>query len=373
MLVGRNVPSPGAAAVVRELEARSIAVSVLQADVSCRNDVCGIVERLDRDGTRLRGVFHAAGVLDDGMLHQQEWSRFARVLAPKLDGAWNLHEATQQRDLDLFVLFSAGATLLGTAGQSSYVAANAFLDGLAHWRRANHLPALSVNWGRWTQVGMAAALSDEHQTRLADQGLVGIEPAAGVEALERALTLKIPQVAVLRFDRAQLAARRRQHAIVPTLVSELTTAAEPTPSPTVPETIRTQVEQTPPSQRRGLLLAHVRERVGRILQLDPSRTVDPRQPLTEIGLDSLMAVELRNALVASTGAPLAPTLLFDYPTLDRLVEHLLTDHFTPSAPPTPNGAPDAILAAHSATVRQLEQLSDDEAEQLLLAELGLTR
>jgi acyl carrier protein len=290
-----------------------------------------------------------------------------------VDGAWYLHDLTQHRDLDFFVLFSAGATLLGTAGQGSYVAANAFLDGLAHWRQANHLPALSINWGNWTRVGMAAAMSDEHRMRLAEQGLTGIEPSAGLTALERALTLTIPHVAVLSLDRTVLDERRRQHAGIPTLLSDLATAAVRSESSPVVETIRAQVEQAPLSQRRGLLLTHVRERLGHVLRLDPRRTIDPRQPLTEIGLDSLMAVELRNSLVASTGAQLSPTLLFDYPTLEALVEHMLADHIASSPSSRPEVRRDEFEAARSATMHQLERLSEDEAEQLLLAELGLSR
>ncbi len=134
----------------------------------------------------LRGIIHAAGVLDDGIISQQNWSRFERVWAPKANGAWNLHVLTQDQPLDFFVLFSSAAALIGSAGQSNYTAANEFLDGLASYRQANGLPATSINWGAWSDVGMAATLKkDDHGRKREGES---ISPAEGVILLEKLLT-----------------------------------------------------------------------------------------------------------------------------------------------------------------------------------------
>ena len=148
----------------------------------------------------LRGIVHAAGVLDDGPLVQQEWDRFAEVMAPKVQGAWELHAATEDLPLDFFVLFSSVASLLGSAGQGNYAAANAFLDGLAHYRRAQGLQALSINWGPWAEVGMAAALEERTRQRQTERGFHFIEPTQGTRALGEVLERSYPQLAVLPLD-----------------------------------------------------------------------------------------------------------------------------------------------------------------------------
>src|SRR5262249_38081255 len=147
----------------------------------------------------LRGIIHAAGVIDDGLLLQQDWQRFTRVMAPKIDGAWNLHTLTRGQRLDFFVMFSSMASVMGSIGQGSYAAANAFLDGRAACRRADGLAGLSINWGPWAEVGMAALHGGvRHQTKLL--GVRTIAPAAGLSVLERLLPLRRAQIGVLPVD-----------------------------------------------------------------------------------------------------------------------------------------------------------------------------
>jgi NADPH:quinone reductase-like Zn-dependent oxidoreductase len=147
VLVGRHAPSASAVQAIQAMRALGTQVTVEQADVARADEIAAVLAHIDRSMPALRGVFHAAGVLDDGLLAQQSWERFERVLGPKVNGAWNLHVLTQDKPLDLFVLFSAGAALIGPLGQGSYAAANAFLDGLAYLRASLGLPAISINWG----------------------------------------------------------------------------------------------------------------------------------------------------------------------------------------------------------------------------------
>src|SRR5262249_45550766 len=148
-------------------------VLVMQADVANFTDVGRLITTCQTQGP-LRGIVHAAGVLDDGVLTQQSAERFSRVMAPKVHGAWNLHTHSRQLQLDFFVSFSPMASLLGSAGQSNYAAANAFLDALAHHRRAHGLPSLTINWGPWAEVGMAARLS------VAGQGVEKLKVSDGL-------------------------------------------------------------------------------------------------------------------------------------------------------------------------------------------------
>jgi hypothetical protein len=168
-----------------------------QVDVSESDAVAQVVDRLGRTGNPVRGVFHCAGVLDDGVLAQQSWQRFVRVMTPKVDGAWNLHQATRHLSLDWFVLFSSAASLFGAAGQGNYAAGNAFLDALAHYRRAQGQPGLSVNWGAWAGGGMATSLGVEHRERWRQQGIQLIDPERGLEVLGRLMDGGPAQAAVL--------------------------------------------------------------------------------------------------------------------------------------------------------------------------------
>jgi NAD(P)-dependent dehydrogenase (short-subunit alcohol dehydrogenase family) len=196
-LVGRRRPSAATLDTIGALEQAGVEVLVLQADIACEADVERVFATLRAAGPALRGVIHAAGVLDDGMLGQQTWERFTPVLAPKLAGAWLLDQATRTLPLDFFVLFSSSSALLGAAGQANYAAANAALDALAQRRRAAGLPALSVNWGAWDEVGMVAALDERDRRRFALRGIELITLEAGLRTLQRLLAQDAPQIAVL--------------------------------------------------------------------------------------------------------------------------------------------------------------------------------
>ena len=190
-LLAEWLRSHGAGRVV--VASRSSATRVDMTDAEL---VRGLVDGLDN----LKGVFHLAGILDDGLLAGQDWPRFARVLAPKALGAWHLHEATRHLELDAFVLFASAAGVLGAEGQGNYAAANALLDGLARWRHAQGLPGLALDWGAWADVGMAAGLPERERQRLQAQGLRPLTAAEAFAALEAALASGQPQAVVLAMD-----------------------------------------------------------------------------------------------------------------------------------------------------------------------------
>lgn len=369
VLVGRRGADRAAQESIDELERQGAEVVVARADVARHAEISALLREIDETLPPLRGVFHAAGVVADSLLQHQDWERFVAVMAPKMSGAWSLHLLTAQRALDFFVLFSSGAAILGSPGQSNYAAANAFLDALAHVRRAQGRQALSINWGPWAGVGMTAALGEAGERRLAVRGLGSMTPDQGLRALELALRQDTAQIAVLPIDWP--------------VYQEHVTAGKDTPlwaalirrSPRPGSTAASRDEamvrglaDAPPSKRRSLLLAHIREQAGRVLGLDSSYQADPRRPLQELGLDSLMAVELRNGLTASLGCVLPTTLLFDYPTMDALAGRLLHDLGLDQIPEQP--APPGDIEQQAQATPALDQLSDEEAEALLVAELN---
>ena len=176
VLAGRSAPSEEARLAIGEMERAGARVLVVQADVSRREDVDRLLGQIDGTGVPLRGVIHAAGTFDDGVLLEQRWERFEKVMAAKVAGAWNLHQATRGIPLDFFVAYSSGASLLGSTGQGNYAAANSFLDGLAGYRQSLGLPGLAINWGPWAEVGRSA-WNEWPPRGAADSALAGLDRA----------------------------------------------------------------------------------------------------------------------------------------------------------------------------------------------------
>jgi acyl carrier protein len=308
---------------------------------------------------------HSAGVLDDAGLLLQGATRFARVFAPKVRGGYLLDVMTRVDPLDFFVLFSSAAAVLGSGGQSNHAAANTVLDTLARERRNRGLPALSINWGPWKDIGAAAALGITE--RLADEGLMALSPAQGLVAFERLLQRAECQVAVLSIDWdrcLQHSGPLARSAFLSDAARGAVARATTTDAPIQrQEDLRQLVLETTVGRWRDVVEAFVSERVLRALGLDPARTIDPRTPLGELGLDSLLAIELRNALARSLGTSLPATLLFDYPTLDTLTDYVMRDVLELEVAPAGPGG----LEAPADLVGSIEELADEEVDRLLAA------
>jgi acyl transferase domain-containing protein/acyl carrier protein len=366
VLVGRRAPSAVARARIDGLEATGARVRVAAADVARHAELTALLQDLKSTMPPLRGVFHAAGLLDDGILLQQSRERFQRVMAPKVAGAWNLHRLTRDLPLDFFVLFSSMSAVLGMAGQGNYAAANAFLDTLAQERARRGLPALAIAWGAWAEVGLAARADlGEPGGRLAERGLGSIQPAFGVRALERLLARGAVQVAVSPFDATAWCAAEPT-AAASQLFSELLPGdAGPVAAAELGEALATRLRGVAPGARRELLETHLAERIGQVLKLAPEQ-VDRGFPLRMLGFDSLMTLELRNRLEMDLGVTLSAAVLWNYPSVAQLAAHL-AEPAVPAAPPRVEApgqaAPGAPLAAIMADV---SALSDDDAMETLL-------
>ena len=199
VLTGRKKAPGHLRPVLNKMKAAGVHILEAPADVSRLDQVEELFDHIAQNLPPLHGIFHAAGVLEDGVLLQLDDNRFRAVCAPKIAGAWNLHSLTLKYPVDLFVMFSSAMALLGSPGQGNYAAANAFLDALAHHRRALGMPGLSVNWGPWSGIGLAAAQTNRGE-RLAQRGLAGVEPAIALEALGRLIAADRAQFAVMALD-----------------------------------------------------------------------------------------------------------------------------------------------------------------------------
>jgi myxalamid-type polyketide synthase MxaC len=358
VLTGRSAPSAVAAGAIDRLRAAGAVVEAVRTDVSKRDDVDRLFATIAASGRPLKGIVHSAGVLDDGVALQQTWDRLRGVFAPKVAGAWNLHLASAALPLDFFVLYSSLASVLGSAGQANYASGNAFVDALAHLRRSQGLPALSVGWGRWGGSGMAAALSEADRRRLAEAGFSEMDPDAAFAALERAIASGPPHTAIMAVDWARYAAYRGT--ALPFLSSLLHTPA-PVPAAAQVPPLLASLQNAPAERHKAVVLQHVRRDVLAVLGLAGTERLDDEQGLRDAGLDSLMALELKNRLQASTGQQLPSTLAFDYPTTAALASFISE---------TLGGAGAVQPQASAVATQDLDEMSEDEAAALLAEELA---
>jgi NAD(P)-dependent dehydrogenase (short-subunit alcohol dehydrogenase family)/acyl carrier protein len=345
--VGRQV------AVIRGLEARGASVHLAAVDVADEAQLAEFLAGFRDEGwPPVRGVVHAAGVLQDQAVLQLDAAAFAAVFRAKVVGAWLLHRLLDREPLDFFVLFSSAAALLGSAGQANYAAANAFLDALAHYRRARGLPATAINWGAWGEVGLAAKI--DRGARLARRGLAFFTPRQGIAALERILARGDVQAAFVPFS---LAEWQRFYPVAARLPKFSRLAAGEAPAAAA-GTVGEQLRAVPREERGAGIERYLRDAVARVLGLAPAR-VDLDRPITRMGLDSLMAVEVRNRIEADLGLRLSMVTLLRGPSLAELSAQVLTE--LPEAPGEPAPAADSLLA----TVETMDEAALDN----LLAEL----
>ncbi|CAM5685287.1 hypothetical protein SCANM63S_03414 [Streptomyces canarius] len=294
LLAGRRGPA-ATAGLEAELTASGATVVSVACDVADRGQLAGVLAAIP-PAHPLGAVIHCAGVLDDALVESLTPDRLDAVLAPKADGAWNLHELTRDRGLSAFVLFSSAAGVLGGPGQANYAAANAFLDALAQYRRDLGLPAQSLAWGLWASESDMAA--DADRNRLGQAGIGALSTEQGLALFDAALTAGDPLLVPMRFTPAALTGQR-----VPALLDDLVPSRAPVPS--TPAGRATRILDAPPADRERLVLDLVTDLVATVLGHADARSVAPDRGFPELGLDSLAAIDLRNRLNAETGLRLS--------------------------------------------------------------------
>jgi acyl transferase domain-containing protein/acyl-CoA synthetase (AMP-forming)/AMP-acid ligase II/predicted O-methyltransferase YrrM len=322
ILIGRHKPS---VAVQQQLQALNAAqITVMQADVAQYEAIAQVLAEVKSTHPPLRGIIHAAGVLQDGMIANQTWEQFAKVLAPKVQGAWNLHVLTANMPLDFFILFSSVASLLGNVGQANHAAANSFLDALAHYRQAQGLVGLSLNWSAWAEIGAAA--NYQASERLMKDGINFIKPHQGIALCASLFTQSVPQIGIMPIDWMQLATSKwGNSAFISQLkpdVVEKPTVEKSVEKPTV--AIVQRLTTLSAKEQRRQLTEYVQAQIANVLG-KPASAIDANQGLFTTGIDSLTAVDLRNRLQKNLNCSLPATVLFNYPSVTELVNYLLTD------------------------------------------------
>lgn len=357
LLVGRSPATSRADEALDALRNRGATIRAIVADVACPKQLAQALASA-ADLPPIRGVLHLAAVLDDGLLIDQTVDRCLAQLAPKLLGAWHLHRLTRDQALDFFVLYAAGATLLGSPAQGAYTAGNAFLDALSHERHRLGLPTLAIDWGPFAEVGLAAKAG--RVERLAARGVASLRPEQADRALDALLAYPDPQVGVFDLDLQRWLEFFPAAAASP-YWSEL--PRKPVGSPAAAEglVLRDQLTSAPAAARLALLESLLADVLARVLRTSGSR-IDRRLPFSAMGVDSLMSLEFRNRLEAGLGERLSATLLFTYPNLSALAAHLLDTLSLPSPSLPANGtAPEAAQNIPTGSAQTDDSVAVDEA------------
>ncbi|WP_128910960.1 type I polyketide synthase [Mycobacterium tuberculosis] len=329
VLVSRRGPdAPGAAELVAELAAAGAQVQVVACDAADRAALAKVIADIPVQHP-LSGVIHTAGALDDAVVMSLTPDRVDVVLRSKVDAAWHLHELTRDLDVSAFVMFSSMAGLVGSSGQANYAAANSFLDALAAHRRAHGLPAISLGWGLWDQASaMTGGLDAADLARLGREGVLALSTAEALELFDTAMIVDEPFLAPARIDLTAL----RAHAVaVPPMFSDLASAPtrrqvdDSVAAAKSKSALAHRLHGLPEAEQHAVLLGLVRLHIATVLGNITPEAIDPDKAFQDLGFDSLTAVEMRNRLKSATGLSLSPTLIFDYPTPNRLASYIRTE------------------------------------------------
>jgi pimeloyl-ACP methyl ester carboxylesterase/NAD(P)-dependent dehydrogenase (short-subunit alcohol dehydrogenase family)/aryl carrier-like protein len=320
VLVGRNKPSENATHTLQVLERSGVKILVNQADISNKRDVRKVLEKIKVSLPPLKGIIHAAGVLDDGILQGLSWERFQKVMAPKVRGTWNLHQLTQDIPLDFFVMFSSAASLLGSPGQGNYAAANAFLDAIARYRKAQKLPALSINLGSLSD-GMATT------KQLAVKGLNLIKIEKILATLPQLLSENTPQIGLISVNWEELSQQFPyliQSPYFQEIVGDASLITQKSTSKQQQTNIFERLLNIAPIQREEYLISYLQTSISQIMQLN-GKSISPSESLLDLGMDSLMVMEAINQLKSDLQLMLYPREFYERPRIDALAKYLASE------------------------------------------------
>ncbi|HEY5808069.1 MAG TPA: beta-ketoacyl reductase [Povalibacter sp.] len=356
---------------VLELERQGAAVTVVSVDVSDRARMEELFATLREQTPALAGIIHAAADIKFSALTEMSAEALQATLRPKVQGTWLLHELSRNLPLDFFALFSSATTLFGASRIAHYAASNQALDFLAHWRRSAGLPALSVDWGAWEEI----RLLGEHRDEVERFGLRPMPADRALQAMSRLAASRVAQRTVADVDwplLKQAFETRGRHRFFERIASQASPAAAAVAES--PVSWKALLETSAPEDRNEVLAGLVADEVRRVLELDSREPLDPDRGLFEMGMDSLMSVQLKKRLAHATGATLPATLTFTYPTVTALTQYLLREIFgvTPLAQAVPKTQPHIKTSPSLSPVTaadDLQALSDEQVKDLLSHEL----
>ncbi|WP_111977562.1 type I polyketide synthase [Algibacillus agarilyticus] len=362
IIAGRNKPTDKSKAFYNNLIQQGINIETQVCDATEIEDVKQLINNARQRGN-IQSVFHLAGTRDDGFIQNLNNTDFNRVLLPKLLGAWNLHEALTACSPEHVVFFSSVASVFGSAGQAAYAAGNAALDALAHYRHQQGLPALSINWGPWSDVGMAANMENHHKQRLNSQGYDTIAPTDGLSALAFSMdnAAQYAQLVVAPIQTKRISELAGQQGFLRNFTNTFKQQTLETTQTKQPLFVKELTNMTI-EKRKKWVENYLLKLVKDMLQVDLAQQLDVDKGLFDLGMDSLTAVEVKDRLERDTGCKLRSTLAFDHPTIRRMAAYLVETLFVDT---TEQQAPE--VADEGAI---FDDLSESELAEMLMQEMG---
>ncbi len=340
VLLGRRLPEPKAQVIIDDLISQGAGITVMTADVADCKMLNIVFDRMKTDLPPLKGVIHTAGVIEDSLLNEHTWERFEHVFAAKVLGSWNLHTLTRECELEFFVLFSSAMTFLPNPGLSNYVAANSFMDLLAHYRQHLDLPAVSIAWGPWDDVGMASAVGVKRQSQWAAFGLKPLEEHNALDAFDRLIqpmdTQAMPNAGAMSLDWQTFAryfssSVSQFHAgLIPAEEEDTVVSFQKTSAVILLDMLTQMV----PEKRQDALIIWLQEIVAGVMGFDQVKQLDMEDGFFQQGMDSLTAVELRGRLQRELNGTIPATAIFKHPTVFQLGDYIaqnFLDHLIPQA------------------------------------------
>ncbi|HEY8036309.1 MAG TPA: type I polyketide synthase [Methylobacter sp.] len=369
-LLSRSAAKEEALWKIEQLRQQGGDVRCLQADIADSQAVFAVITQIEQQGGRLKGVIHAAGILQDGRLENLNVDSFKQVLSAKVQGAWLLHQATKDLQLDFFVLFSSAASVLGSMGQAAYAAANAAMDSLAQYRKTLDLPALTINWGAWAEVGMAASLDKVDQQRMQSNGVMAIKPEAAQVLLAQAIASNAGQQIIMDinwpvFKQAlSSAATKSFWQIMDGGESEATELVNALAAIDFAQKMSELNEE----DADQLAQTQVELALKQVLYLDADKPVDSHQGFFDMGLDSITVVELRENLEHRLACSLPATLLFDYANVADVSSYLVQQYgkAKEQAVTSEPEQSDTTVAVQNLSEQELDKLITEKLERLLI-------
>lgn len=360
-LIGRRGATPHSQPEIAAMEQMGAEVWTAAADVSSPADMDSVLAEIRKSMPPIKGVIHGAGILNDTLLESLDWPNFEQVLPSKIAGGWILHTRLLDDDLDFFAMFSSAASLIGGPGQGNYAAANAFLDGLVGYRRAQGLPAVSFNWGPWAEVGLAARLAEQGKLT-ASKRLDSIRPTEGVKIFDYGLARNDAQLIAMPINWKQRAERDpgvAEDTIVIPFGRESVKHAHRETEATVLAAVR---EATDRQEAQQVIEEFRKDQISSVLKI-PRDRIDRQIGIDRLGLDSLMAMELKVRVESTLPVTLAVVKLLQGPSLIELSESLSADLASNDLGAK---APEPIVSLSDRASLDVDQMSDDEVDASLV-------
>jgi len=358
---------------LQQMQEAGAKIKVFHSDISQNEQITEIFSDIAQSFPPLKGIIYVDDAIDDKVLLKQDWDSFAKFLNPRIAGAWNLHTQTQNMPLDFFVLFSSIVSVIGSPAQGNYAAANAFLDVLAHHRQLQKLPVLSVNWSPWSETDIASALGKQGEQRWKAIGVSLTPPAQGLEILEQLLSPSSPQKIVMSVNWSRFF-EQFPAGIKPPFLSAIAHEAQSNQqaksgSDNQQSQILQRLEKTPPNQRLTLLMSYIQREVAIVLERDPSQPLSTQMGFFDMGMDSLMALDLKNRIQVIIGQNLPATLIFEYSNIEALAQYLISEFISEKIVTKTDIEAQEEAEERAKLLQEIQEFSQEELEALIEREL----